>query len=402
MRRGHAHSLSFERAFTLAVVIAGTAGLVASCGSISVVSDGGSGTGGNIDINTGTGGHVGTGGSGAGGSGSGGHVTGAGGATGTGGKVAGTGGAIGTGGVTGTGGMTTGMGGAPGIGGTPGTGGAPGTGGMIVAVDAGVDRGCICTDIVARVCGSDGMTYNNACLAACAGVTVSHTGACVACTAVRGCCSMDSDCNANEECAGTRSAPPTAAPMASARPARTATATAAGPTPTAPARTTTTPAPAPSSAPATPRCACVTCSGRATKSGERLPLTQLTGALTDSSWLCHAARSNRLVKQREIVARDLRACMRLGHRDDGLVSLGSRGRRGRNHQSGGGPPARGTRCRCVSRVPSRATAEGHTTSSSSDGARRTSARPVGTRRSGFCSTPSCTKTTLGSKRTTRP
>jgi hypothetical protein len=48
------------------------------------------------------------------------------------------------------------------------------------------------------------MTYNNACLAGCAGVTVDHTGACiVACTAVRGCCSDDSDCNANEECAGT-------------------------------------------------------------------------------------------------------------------------------------------------------------------------------------------------------
>ena len=188
MRRGHAHSLSFERAIALTLVAAGAAAVVVGCGSISVVSDGGSGTGGKIDITSGTGG-----------AGTGGH-TGAGG-SGAGGKVAGTGGATGSGGATGTGGMIAGTGGTTGSGGATGTGGMTGTGGTI---DAGVDRGCICPTVIALVCGSDGMTYNNSCLAGCAGVTVAHTGACVvACTAVRGCCSDDSDCGANQECAGT-------------------------------------------------------------------------------------------------------------------------------------------------------------------------------------------------------
>ncbi len=187
------------RDVTLAWVATGAAALVIGCGSISVVSDGGhgSGSGGNIDVTTGTGGATagsggksGMGGSGAGGSGAGGNISSSGGASGA-------GGAPGAGG-TGTGGM---------IAGTGGSGGVTGTGGRIA--DAGVDRGaCICPDVIALVCGADGITYNNSCLAGCAGVTVAHMGACVdagvvACRAVPGCCSADSDCNANEECAGT-------------------------------------------------------------------------------------------------------------------------------------------------------------------------------------------------------
>jgi len=196
MRKGHAHSLSFERALTFTLVAVGAAALVTGCGSISVVSDGGSGAGGHIDVTTGSGGATGDGGhTGAGGSGAGGKV-GAGGATGSGGMTAGTGGA--------------GMGGGTSVGGKTGT------------VDAGVDRGCICPDVVAPVCGSDGMTYNNACLAGCAGVTVAHTGACiVACTAVRGCCSTDDDCNNNQECAGvTCGADGRASGVCKARPAQ--------------------------------------------------------------------------------------------------------------------------------------------------------------------------------------
>eukprot|EP01080_Neovahlkampfia_damariscottae_P004712 gene4712-8296_t len=37
---------------------------------------------------------------------------------------------------------------------------------------------CFCTQEVNPVCGSNGVTYQNACLAACAGVTVASQGAC--------------------------------------------------------------------------------------------------------------------------------------------------------------------------------------------------------------------------------
>jgi len=168
-----APALSFATTFAGMLVAAGAAALIVGCGSISVVADGGAG--GNTAVITGSGGEI----------------TSAGGHTGAGGATAG------------TGGMMAGAGGS-GAGGVIGTGGTPGTGGS-------VDAGCICPDIVMPVCGSDGRTFNNACLAGCAGVTVAHQGACVdagvdtgavACAAVRGCCSMDSDCNTNEECAG--------------------------------------------------------------------------------------------------------------------------------------------------------------------------------------------------------
>lgn len=165
------------RAFSWRVIAASAALIVAGCGSISVVSDGGSSSGMGGSPAAGTGGHVG--------------------GTGMGGGVA-TGGSRGQGGAPGLGGAT-GQGGA-----TTGTGGAPADAGVI---DAPVDRsGCICQAIVQPVCGADGRTYTNGCEAQCAGVAVAHQGACVdaavTCARVPGCCSVDSDCNGTAECTG--------------------------------------------------------------------------------------------------------------------------------------------------------------------------------------------------------
>lgn len=154
--------LRTSRAFALALVAAGAAAVIVGCGSISVVSDGGNngGTGGNIDITTGSGGTT----------------------AGAGGTVAGTGGTNGQGGaIAGTGGSQTGAGGSEGMGGAPGTGGR--------SVDAGVDLGGVDAGMV--------------------------------CTAVRGCCSTDDDCNVNQECAGmTCNAAGRASGVCKARPAR--------------------------------------------------------------------------------------------------------------------------------------------------------------------------------------
>ena len=40
------------------------------------------------------------------------------------------------------------------------------------------DSACACPKLRYRVCGADGTTYDNDCLAACAGTTVSYGGAC--------------------------------------------------------------------------------------------------------------------------------------------------------------------------------------------------------------------------------
>ena len=97
-----------------------------------------------------------------------------------------------------------------------------------MATDACIERGCracVCPDVYRPVCGVDGVTYGNACEAACARVTVEHDGPCeprcpplrceVACefgnrTGPDGCstcecnpppgCRTDEDCGQGQQC----------------------------------------------------------------------------------------------------------------------------------------------------------------------------------------------------------
>lgn len=139
----------------------------------------------------------------------------------------------------GGGGAAGGSGGEPdasGSGGSGGTGGEPGTGGSGgAAVDAGpliacLDNGLcpgdqdycqkptgqcaefgicmpipsVCSPEVDRVCGCDGVTYGNACVAAANGVSIEGLGACrpAACglVAQSSCCFDDADCPSDERC----------------------------------------------------------------------------------------------------------------------------------------------------------------------------------------------------------
>lgn len=65
-----------------------------------------------------------------------------------------------------------------------------------VFTDAGStpDRSCICPRIFQPVCGTDGRTYSNSCLANCAGVPIAHNGPCETDAGMAMSCTTDSDC----------------------------------------------------------------------------------------------------------------------------------------------------------------------------------------------------------------